>query len=149
MNREVPILREPEIRAHLDMRSCMQAVEEGFSSFATGRAELGAVISLRVPESHVTAVGSDEPDKQDLDTRVLARADILVADNRTQCLQMGEIHHAVKSGAIEEGRITAELGEITAGLKKGRTSDAQITVCDLTGIGVQDVAVRSATSILL
>jgi len=92
------------------------------------------------PGCHVTAVGSDGPDKQELHQDVLARADVLVADSRLQCLRLGEIHHAVAGGAIGESDITAELGEIAAGLKPGRQDDAQITVCDLTGVGVQDVA---------
>jgi ornithine cyclodeaminase len=92
------------------------------------------------PGMHITAVGSDGPDKQELDVAVLARADVLVADSRAQCLRLGEIHHAVERGAIAESRITAELGAITAGRAPGRTSASQITVCDLTGVGVQDVA---------
>ena len=96
--------------------------------------------------AHLTAVGSDQPDKQELEPQVLARADLLVADSRPQCLQRGEIHHAVAAGAIDETDIDAELGEITAGLKPGRQGAAAITVCDLTGVGVQDVA--AATVIL-
>jgi ornithine cyclodeaminase len=92
------------------------------------------------PGTHVTAVGSDGPDKQELYPEVLARADRLVADSRSQCLRLGEIHHAVASGAIPESKVEAELGEITAGLKPGRRSEREITVCDLTGVGVQDVA---------
>ena len=90
--------------------------------------------------THLTAVGSDGPDKQELDPDVLARADLVVADSRAQCLRLGEIHHAVASGVIPESKVSAELGEITAGIKPGRSSGAQITVCDLTGVGVQDVA---------
>ncbi len=94
------------------------------------------------PGAHVTAVGSDEPDKRELHEDVLARADVLVADSLPQCLKFGEIHHAVASGAIRESAVT-ELGEITAGRKPGRRDDRQITVCDLTGVGVQDVAAAS------
>jgi len=92
------------------------------------------------PGTHVTAVGSDGPDKQELHTDVLQRADLIVADSKAQCLRLGEIHHAVVSGAIPESQIDCELGEITAGLRPGRRSDGAITVCDLTGVGVQDVA---------
>jgi ectoine utilization protein EutC len=92
------------------------------------------------PGTHITAVGSDGPNKQELHTDVLKRADLIVADSRTQCLRLGEIHHAVADGAIPEERIGCELGEITAGRKPGRRSDSEITVCDLTGVGVQDVA---------
>jgi ornithine cyclodeaminase len=92
------------------------------------------------PGMHITAVGSDGPDKQELAVDVLKRADLIVADSKPQCLRLGEIHHAVASGAILESGVTCELGEITAGLKPGRRSDSDITVCDLTGVGVQDVA---------
>jgi ectoine utilization protein EutC len=91
----------------------------------------------------VIAVGSDGPDKQELDVEVLTRADRIVADSLAQCLRLGEIHHAVEKGAISKEKVTAELGQITAGLKPGRTSDDEIIVCDLTGVGVQDVAAAS------
>ena len=89
--------------------------------------------------AHVTAVGSDGPDKQELDAAVLGRADLVVADSRAQCARIGEIHHALDAGALEELEV-AELGEITAGRRSGRTSAEERTVCDLTGVGVQDVA---------
>jgi ornithine cyclodeaminase/alanine dehydrogenase-like protein (mu-crystallin family) len=92
------------------------------------------------PGVTVIAVGSDAPDKQELDVDVLARADKIVADSTAQCLRLGEIHHAVAQGAIAPENIYAELGEITAGLKPGRSSEDEIIVCDLTGVGVQDVA---------
>ena len=95
------------------------------------------------PGAHVTAVGSDSPDKRELDPQVLARADLLVADSRSQCLRLGEIPHAVACGAISEEKIAAELGEITAGRRAGRRADDELTVCDLTGVGVQDVAAAS------
>jgi ornithine cyclodeaminase/alanine dehydrogenase-like protein (mu-crystallin family) len=91
----------------------------------------------------VIAVGSDGPEKQELDVEVLARADRVVADSLPQCLRLGEIHNAVEQGAISKDEVTAELGEITAELKPGRTSDDEIIVCDLTGVGVQDVAASS------
>jgi ornithine cyclodeaminase/alanine dehydrogenase-like protein (mu-crystallin family) len=91
----------------------------------------------------VIAVGSDGPDKQELDVDVLARADKIVADSIPQCLRLGEIHHAVECGAIAKEKAYAELGEITAGLRPARTADDEIIVCDLTGVGVQDVAAAS------
>ena len=92
------------------------------------------------PGVHLTAVGSDGPDKQELDPGILARADRVVADSLPQCLRLGEIHHAVAAGLLTPDRVAAELGAITAGLKPGRGADNEITVCDLTGLGVQDVA---------
>jgi len=91
----------------------------------------------------VIAVGSDGPDKQELDADCLSRANKVVADSLAQCLRLGEIHHAVERGAITQENVYAELGEITAGRKKGRESEDEIIICDLTGVGVQDVAAAS------
>jgi ornithine cyclodeaminase len=95
------------------------------------------------PGATVIAVGSDGPDKQELDLAVLARADRIVADSLPQCLRLGEIHHALEQGAINQEKVSAELGEIAAGLKPGREGDQDLIVCDLTGVGVQDVAAAS------
>jgi ornithine cyclodeaminase len=91
------------------------------------------------PSSHVTAVGSDGPDKQELDVDVLARAALVVADSVAQCVRIGEIHHSVAAGVLREEDVV-ELGAITAGRHPGRTRPDGVTVCDLTGVGVQDVA---------
>ena len=95
------------------------------------------------PGMHITAVGSDGPDKQELDVAVLAKADKVVADRLEQCAALGEIHHALAAGVMHREDVHAELGEIAAGLKRGRESDAEITVADLTGVGVQDAAVAN------
>jgi ornithine cyclodeaminase len=93
------------------------------------------------PGTHVTAMGSDGPDKRELESEVLGRADKIVADRVDQCLRLGEIHHAVADGLLDPARIYGELGELAAGLKPGRTSEEEITIADLTGVGVQDAAV--------
>lgn len=87
------------------------------------------------PGVHVTAVGSDGSEKQELDPEVLRVADLLVVDSRDQCAHLGEMQHAPDQLAR-----AVELGEICAGLRRGRDDPAQFTVCDLTGLGVQDVA---------
>jgi ornithine cyclodeaminase/alanine dehydrogenase-like protein (mu-crystallin family) len=93
--------------------------------------------------THITAVGSDGPDKQEIFARVLGKADKVVADRLEQCLQRGEIHHAVAAGFLKVEDVYGELGELAAGLKPGRTDPSEITVADLTGVGVQDAAVAS------
>jgi ornithine cyclodeaminase len=90
------------------------------------------------PGLHVTAMGSDAADKNELHPDVLRRAALLVCDSRAQCAHLGELHHALPGSA--ELAVT-ELGEVTSGRRPGRQSDGQITVCDLTGTGVQDTAI--------
>jgi ectoine utilization protein EutC len=123
----------------------VQAATEGADVVITvtaSREPLVRAVWLK-PGATVIAVGSDAPDKQELDVDVLARADKIVADSIAQCLHLGEIHHAVERGVITKEKIYAELGEITVGSKPGRTSEDEIIVCDLTGVGVQDVAAAS------
>lgn len=88
------------------------------------------------PGVHITAIGSDSPGKRELEPECLARADVVVADRRSQCVAFGEC-----AGAPH--RVTAELGEIVAGKKAGRTRADQITLADLTGVGFQDTAIAS------
>lgn len=93
------------------------------------------------PGLHVTAMGSDAPGKQELEPEVLARADRVVVDRRAQAERLGELRAALATGAIRPDRMVDELGEIVAGIKPGRGSPTEITVCDLTGTGAQDTAI--------
>lgn len=95
------------------------------------------------PGQHVTALGADSPGKQELEAGCLARADLLVVDRLTQCASFGELRHALDANLFHADRVHAELGEIVAGRKPGRTSDRQITIADLTGVGFQDTAIAS------
>jgi len=91
------------------------------------------------PGALVIALGSDGPGKQELDVELLRRADVLAVDALDQCLRLGELQHApeLAGGAVE-------LGAVCAGTATGRTDDRQVVVCDLTGLGVQDVAAANA-----
>jgi len=95
------------------------------------------------PGQHVTAPGSDSPGKQELDAGCLVRADLLVVDRVTQCAAFGELRHALDAGIFRADRVHAELGELVAGVKPGRTSADQLTIADLTGVGFQDTAIAS------
>jgi len=101
------------------------------------------------PGQHVTALGSDSPGKQELDPACLGRADLLVVDRVTQCAAFGELRHALAAGVFRADRVHAELGEVVAGVKSGRTSDEQITIADLTGVGFQDTAIASRAIALM
>ena len=95
------------------------------------------------PGTHITAVGSDTPEKCELDPDILSMADLVVADSLEQNLIRGEIHQAVKRSIINSESIV-ELGEIFAGLNPGRTNDDSVTVADLTGVAVQDLVIAKA-----
>ncbi len=92
------------------------------------------------PGVHVTCMGSDMEEKQELEPDCFARADLVVCDRVAQCAVIGELHHALIAGMIAEQDVV-ELGALTGGRHPGRTDDRQITICDLTGVGVQDTAI--------
>jgi len=87
----------------------------------------------------IAAVGADNEDKQELDPRLLASSTV-VTDIREQCAEIGDLHHAIREGMMRLTDVHAELGEIVAGRKPGRTSHEQIIVFDSTGTALQDVA---------
>jgi len=94
------------------------------------------------PGTHITAMGSDTADKQELDAAILSRADRVVADSIAQCRQRGEIHKALEAGLLQIEKVV-ELGQVIADKTLRRTSEDQITVADLTGVAVQDVQIAT------
>ncbi len=95
------------------------------------------------PGTHITAMGSDTREKNELDPAILGKADIVVADSIEQCLVRGEIFHALSAGVLAEENIR-ELGQVITDPKLGRLSDSQITIADLTGVAVQDIQISKA-----
>jgi len=91
----------------------------------------------------IAAVGSDSPDKQELEAGLVASSKV-VADLRTQAATVGETHHAIAAGLMRQDRIHAEIGEIIAGKVPGRTSPDEIILFDSTGTALQDVAAAAA-----
>jgi ornithine cyclodeaminase len=87
----------------------------------------------------VVAVGSDGPEKQELAVEVLGQAGKVVVDSLSQCLNLGETHHAVAAGVLKPEGVYAELGEILLGRKAAREG-GELIVVDLTGVGAQDAA---------
>ncbi len=90
--------------------------------------------------THITAMGSDTPEKNELDPRILQKADIVVADSISQCLVRGEIFHAIQAGLIKKEDLH-ELGHVIENKAVQRSSDEQITIADLTGVAVQDIQI--------
>ncbi len=96
-----------------------------------------------LPGTHITAIGSDTPQKQELDAAILARAELVIADSIEQCLVRGEIHRAIQAGEIGQLKVI-ELGQVIAGEAAGRMTEELITVADLTGVAVQDIVIATA-----
>ena len=91
----------------------------------------------------IVAIGSDTPEKQELDHDILAAADLVVCDSMEQCRIRGEVSQALRAGVISESDVV-ELGSILAGDAPGRSGDEQRIVVDLTGVAVQDLRIAEA-----
>jgi len=95
------------------------------------------------PGAFVAAVGADNEEKQELDAPLMA-ASTIVVDILEQCAAIGDLHHAIRAGAVKREDVHAELAEVVAGRKPGRTRDDEITIFDSTGTALQDVAAAAA-----
>ncbi|AUT63350.1 cyclodeaminase [Paraburkholderia terrae] len=94
------------------------------------------------PGLHITAMGSDAEHKNEIAPQALVAARY-VCDRVTQTRVLGELHHAIEAGVVDANAQHVELGQIIAGQAQGRTSDGDITLCDLTGTGAQDTAIAT------
>jgi ornithine cyclodeaminase len=95
------------------------------------------------PGTHITAVGADDIGKQELDEKIFLKADKVIVDSRSQCTAFGDVSYALKKDLIEPKKLV-ELGEVLANPLLGRTSANEITVCDLTGIAIQDLQIAES-----
>ena len=93
-----------------------------------------------VPGTHINAVGADAEGKEELEPAILNEA-LLVVDDLRQASHAGEINVPLSKGLLKKDQIYAELGEIIAGRKKGRTDNQTITLFDSTGLAIEDIAV--------
>tara|TARA_R110002020_G_scaffold87061_22_gene215095 strand:+ start:1633 stop:2625 length:993 start_codon:yes stop_codon:yes gene_type:complete len=95
------------------------------------------------PGQHITAMGSDQDHKNEIDPTCFTRTDLYVPDRLSQTRLLGELRSAIAAGVVKPGADFAEIGAIIAGKAKGRRSDQDITIADLTGTGVQDTAIAT------
>lgn len=95
------------------------------------------------PGAFIAAVGADSEDKQELEPLLVASSTVVV-DSLEQCAAFGELHHALRLGLVTRASVHAELAQVVAGTKPGRTSESEITLFDSTGTALQDVAAAAA-----
>ena len=86
-------------------------------------------------------MGSDAEHKNELYPEIILSCNCYVPDNLDQTRILGELNHAITKKIIDKDKKFTELGEIIKNRSLGRKSENDITVCDLTGTGVQDTAI--------
>lgn len=134
MERQLGVKCEPAAEADAAVRGADLVI-----TVTPSRTPLIRADSL-APHATAIAVGADGPDKRELPTAALERAEKIVVDRLSQCRELGELHHALAEGRLRTESVHAELGEILVGRKPGREGD-ELIICDLTGVGAQDAAI--------
>lgn len=96
------------------------------------------------PGTHIACMGTDTKGKQEVDPALVAAASVFT-DEIAQSVAIGETQHAVAAGLISAEQITP-IGSVINKVHPGRTSEAEITLFDGTGVGLQDLAVASVAA---
>jgi ornithine cyclodeaminase len=92
---------------------------------------------------HITSMGSDAEHKNEIDPLIIAEKASYFCDRLSQVQALGELHHAIEQGMIESTASFPEIGQVIAQQAPGRVDTDQITLCDLTGTGIQDTAIAT------
>ncbi len=90
------------------------------------------------PGVHINAIGSFTAEMQEVDVETIRRALVVVDSRESALAEAGDLVLPIRKGEIPASRIHAELGEILAGRKRGRTSADEITYFKSCGLAVQD-----------
>lgn len=93
--------------------------------------------------THITAIGSDTPEKMELAPEILKKADVIVSDSIEQSKTRGEVFRARQQNSLDRSKLI-ELGSLIQNPTLGRKNDQQITIADLTGVAVQDIMIATA-----
>lgn len=93
------------------------------------------------PGTHLSCMGTDTKGKQEVEPELVAGASVFT-DEVAQSVTIGEAQHAVGAGLLDASAIVP-LGQVLTGDHPGRRSEAEITLFDGTGVGLQDLAVAA------
>jgi len=92
------------------------------------------------PGTHVNAVGASRPTTWEIDPRIYQDA-VAFCDRRDSLhAEAGDSLQAVANGFIPSVETVGELGELVAGVRKGRTLPDQITLFRSLGLAIEDLA---------
>lgn len=92
------------------------------------------------PGAHINAVGSSVPFARELDSEAVVRSRLYVDRRESTLNEAGDFLIPKKEGAISDGHIVGEIGELLLDKIKGRTSPTEVTLFKSLGLAVEDVA---------
>jgi ornithine cyclodeaminase/alanine dehydrogenase-like protein (mu-crystallin family) len=92
---------------------------------------------------HLNVCGSNYPDRREIDGRVVARADLVVADDvEAARLEGGDLLLAEREGQLNWGRVHS-LRDVVAG-STGSRQPSDVTLFKSVGLAIEDVAAGAA-----
>jgi len=92
------------------------------------------------PGVHVNAVGASLASARELDTAAVAAARLFVDRRESALNEAGDFLIPRREGAVDDGHIRGELGELLLGSCRGRQAESDVTVFKSLGLAVEDVA---------
>ncbi len=88
---------------------------------------------------HINAAGSNALIRAEIPEKTMEVAEVVAVDSKEVAeIECGDILPLLEKGRLHWNKI-AELGEITAGYKKGRLSEDGTTIFQSQGMGLQDI----------
>jgi ornithine cyclodeaminase/alanine dehydrogenase-like protein (mu-crystallin family) len=133
---------ESQVKCAIDVANSAEEAVRGADLVVTATTAKEPILKSAwlKPGVHINAVGSHRPDLREIDGATLARAKIIVDSRDAIMAECGDILLALKEKSIAENAIHAEIGEVLAKVKPGRTDQDEITLYKSVGIAIQDVA---------
>jgi alanine dehydrogenase len=133
---------ESQVKCAIDVANSAEEAVRGADLVVTATTAKEPILrsAWLKPGVHINAVGSHRPDFREIDGATLARAKIIVDSRDAIMAECGDILLALKEKSIAENAIHAEIGEVLAKVKPGRTDQDEITLYKSVGIAIQDVA---------
>ena len=95
------------------------------------------------PGTHLSCIGADMGGKQEIASAIFRNA-VVVCDDRTHCMEAGEMELPLREGVIQASDIRCEIGKLILGRAKGRENEEQITIYDACGMALLDIACAKA-----
>ncbi|MGH8722998.1 MAG: ornithine cyclodeaminase family protein, partial [Burkholderiales bacterium] len=121
--------------------SAREAVERAdLICTATASAEPVLFGEWVAPGAHINAVGSSVATARELDTAAVIRARLFVDRRESTLNEAGDFLIPKREGALEDGHIRGELGELLLDRVQSRGAADEITLFKSLGLAIEDVA---------
>ncbi|MGL4608652.1 MAG: ornithine cyclodeaminase family protein [Trueperaceae bacterium] len=125
---------EVELKRRVEVVKLQELIEQSEVILTTTSSHEPLIKTEWLHHQHITAVGADDTQKQELEVATLGKASLLVVDSREANLKYGDVYHAKQRGVEKE---MLELGEVLANKTFQRPEG--LSVAKLVGLGIQDL----------